>query len=98
MTYGGVGMRRFEPDRYYLTTVPELELLGTPDSLANQRSRGEGPRYHKVGKRVLYLGADLNRFLDECAIDPTSGPCRLRPDDSGREAPAGAGVAEAIAA
>ena len=75
-------MRRFERDRYYVTTDRELELLGTPDALAKKRSRGEGPRYHKVGRRVLYLGADLNGYLDQCAIDPTSGPGRSGPDDA----------------
>ena len=69
-------MHRFDPDRYYLTTDPELDLIGSPDALAKKRSRGEGPRYHKVGKRVLYRGSDLNAYLDECAIDPTSAPHR----------------------
>ena len=63
-------MNRFDDDRYYTTSDAELELLGTPAALAKQRSRGEGPRYHKVGKRVLYLGRDLNEFLDSCVIEP----------------------------
>ena len=65
-------MRRFDPDRYYLTADQELELLGTPDALAKKRSRGEGPRYHKVGRRILYRGLDLNTYLDECVIEPTT--------------------------
>lgn len=91
-------MHRFEDDRYYVTTDPELELLGTPYALAKQRSRGEGPKYHKVGKRILYLGRDLNRYLDLCAIEPTSGPCRSGPDGLGPGAPAKAGVASSVAA
>ena len=63
-------MNRFIDDRYYLTTDPELRLLGTRDSLAQQRSRGQGPRYHKVGRRILYLGRDLNTYLDACVIEP----------------------------
>ena len=69
-------MHRFDPDRYYATTDPDLRVLGTRDAIAKKRSRGEGPRYHRVGRRVLYLGADLNRHLDECAVDPTSAPHR----------------------
>ena len=69
-------MHRFDPDRYYATTDPDLRVLGTRDAIAKKRSRGEGPRYHRVGRRVLYLGADLNAFLDGCAVDPTSGPGR----------------------
>lgn len=74
-------MRRFDPDRYYVTTDPDLGVLGTRDAIAKKRARGEGPRYHRVGRRVLYLGADLNRYLDECAIDPTSGPGRPSADE-----------------
>ena len=76
-------MQRFDDDRYYVTTDPRLELVGTPYALAKRRSRGEGPRYHKVGKRILYLGRDLNSYLDSCVIEPTSGPGRLGPDDAG---------------
>ncbi|MDD9981560.1 MAG: MerR family transcriptional regulator [Gammaproteobacteria bacterium] len=64
-------MHRFENDRYYLTTDEELLLLGSPDSLAKQRSRGEGPAYIKLGRRVLYRGCDLNGYLDACLITPT---------------------------
>lgn len=63
-------MQRFEDDRYYLTTNEELLLLGSPDSLAKQRSRGEGPPYVKLGRRVLYRGCDLNGYLDACLIKP----------------------------
>ena len=75
-------MRRFDDERYYLTTDSELQLLGTPAALAKKRSRGEGPRYLKVGKRVLYRGRDLNQFLDESVIEPT---CRR--DSSDRSEP-----------
>ena len=65
-------MRRFDETRYYVTTDPELELLGTRDALAKQRSRREGPRYHKVGKRILYRGDDLNEYLDSCVVEPAT--------------------------
>ena len=65
-------MRRFEDERYYLTTDSELELLGSTDAMAKRRSRGQAPRYSKIGKRILYRGRDLNEFLDECVIEPTS--------------------------
>ena len=78
-------MRRFDEERYYLTTDPELLLLGTPAALAKKRSRGEGPTYHKVGKRVLYRGRDLNRFLDECVIEPTCGRDGSDPSEPGTD-------------
>ena len=83
-------MRRFDDERYYVTRDAELQLLGTPAALAKQRSRGEGPRYLKVGKRVLYRGRDLNQYLDECVIEPT---CR-RGGSSDRSEP-GADTEEA---
>ena len=86
-------MRRFDPERYYATTDPELRVLGTRDAIAKKRSRGEGPRYHRVGRRVLYLGADLNRYLDECAIDPTIAPHRNPGGSVAHVAEPGASVA-----
>ena len=75
-------MLRFDDERYYVTTDSELQLLGTPAALAKQRSRGEGPRYLKLGRRVLYRGRDLNQFLDESVVEPT---CRR--DRSDRSEP-----------
>ena len=75
-------MHRYEDDRYYLTTDEELLLLGSPDSLAKQRSRGEGPAYVKLGRRILYRGCDLNDYLDACLIKPkvtARGTGRLGP-------------------
>ena len=79
-------MGRFDEDRYYITTDPELKLLGSPYALAKQRSRGEGPRYYKLGKRIVYHGRDLNRYLDACLVEPTSGPCRRDPGETSSEA------------
>ena len=63
-------MRRFEPDRYYLTSDPELALIATRGTLAQWRHRAVGPRYLKYGNRVVYLGADLNAWLDAHIVDP----------------------------
>ena len=63
-------MTRFDPNRYYRTCDPELALVGTRGTLAQWRCRGVGPKYTKFGNRVLYLGADLNAWLDACVVDP----------------------------
>ena len=76
---GDVSMPVFEDDRWYVTSDSELLLLGSPNALAQRRTRGEGPRYHRIGRRILYRGSDLNRFLEECAVEPTAhrgGPVR----------------------
>ena len=33
------------------------------------RHEGRGPRYIKVGRRVLYRGSDLNDYLDSCVVE-----------------------------
>ncbi|MDU5248074.1 MAG: helix-turn-helix domain-containing protein [Varibaculum cambriense] len=39
-----------------------------PGTLANQRSRGVGPRYYKLGRRVVYRVADLDAWLASHAV------------------------------
>ncbi|MEW6756378.1 MAG: helix-turn-helix domain-containing protein [Candidatus Latescibacterota bacterium] len=39
-------------------------------TLDNWRSQGRGPRYARVGRRVVYLVADLERFLQSRVVDP----------------------------
>lgn len=41
-----------------------------PQTLKNDRSRGRGPRYVKVGGKVRYKKADLERYLEQHAVDP----------------------------
>ena len=46
-------------------------LLGiAPATLRNQRSQLRGPKYYKVGRRVVYKIADLSSYLDLHAVDP----------------------------
>ena len=63
-------MQRFDPERNYLTTDPEMLLLGSPATLAQHRYMGQGPRYVRLGRRVLYRGADLNEYLDQHLVEP----------------------------
>ena len=63
-------MKRFEDDRYYRTDDPALALIATRGTLAQWRSRGIGPPYIRYGNRILYLGADLNAWLDYHVVRP----------------------------
>ena len=65
---GAVEFRRFDPDRYYRPTDPELGIIGTPGTLAHRRHRGVGPRWVAWGNRVFYRGSELNQFLDDHMI------------------------------
>ena len=61
-------LRRFEADRYYRTTDPELAIFGAPSTLAQWRHGGQGPDFVRFGNRILYRGSSLNQFLDECTV------------------------------
>ena len=63
---------RFETDRYYRTGDPALSIIASRGTLATWRWAGSGPRYTKFGHRILYLGADLNAWLDAHVIEPTT--------------------------
>lgn len=39
-------------------------------ALAQERWRGVGPRYLKLGKRVFYRAGDLKAWLDANTIEP----------------------------
>ena len=73
-------MRRFEHDRYYRTNDRAMKLIATPGTLAQWRCHGKGPRYTRFGNRILYFGADLNRWLDAHVVHPGAPPCE--PDDN----------------
>ena len=64
---------RFEADRYYRPGDPALDVIGSKGTLATWRWAGCGPRYTKLGRRILYFGVDLNAWLDARVVEPTVG-------------------------
>jgi hypothetical protein len=47
-----------------ITPEQAAKLYGlNAGSLANLRSRRQGPRYYKVGKKIVYRVEDLERWL-----------------------------------
>ena len=67
-------MYRFESNRYYRTSDPELRLIATRGTLSQWRHRGEGPPYLRFGNRILYEGKALNDWLDARIV----ASCRIR--------------------
>ena len=63
-------MKRFEGDRYYLTSDEALAVIGTRGTLSQWRHRSVGPRFLRFGNRVLYRGSDLNDWLDKHVVEP----------------------------
>lgn len=41
-----------------------------PKTLANWRSMGKGPKFCRLGRRVVYRVDDLRQFMDEHLFDP----------------------------
>ena len=60
----------FEQDRTYVLGDPELELIGDRDKLAQWRHKGQGPAYYKLGRKIVYRGADLNAWAELNRVEP----------------------------
>lgn len=62
-------------DDEILTTQEAAELLRlTPSALAQFRYRGGGPRYSKLGRRVVYRKSECISWLDKCMRERTDRP------------------------
>lgn len=56
-----------------LSAKAAAEVLGmSAKTLANWRVSGAGPKFIKLGSRVLYRQAHLEAFLDERTVSSTS--------------------------
>jgi hypothetical protein len=54
-------------------------LLGwKPETLATNRSKGQGPRYYKSGRRVFYTRKLIREYLDGCIVTPEPAAVRRR--------------------
>jgi hypothetical protein len=50
-------------------------VLGTTEAgLAQQRYRGRGPKFVKVGRKVLYRWSDVRAYLDANTCQRTDDP------------------------
>lgn len=60
---------------HFLTSAEYAELLGIPkNAAAQQRLKGEGPVFVKVGRRVRYRRADVERWIEENLMASTRRP------------------------
>ncbi|SHH81064.1 MerR family transcriptional regulator [Marivita hallyeonensis] len=60
----------FEQNRTYVLGDPELEIIGDRNKLAQYRHKGMGPAYYKLGRKIIYHGADLNAWAEANRVDP----------------------------
>jgi len=71
MEEGSTPMPVREP-RYVPTREAAKIRCQSEGTLCNERSRGTGPPYIKVGRRVLYDIEDIYEFMRKHKIDPES--------------------------
>ena len=60
----------FESDRSYILGDPELEIIGDRDKLAQWRHKMRGPAFYRIGRKIVYRGADLNAWVEANCVDP----------------------------
>lgn len=60
------------PFRHCLHVSEAAEYLGLhPRTLDNWRSQGCGPRYVRVGRRIVYRVADLETYIESRTVEPS---------------------------
>ena len=62
----------FENNRNYLLSDPELDIIGDREKLAQWRHKGVGPAYYRLGRKIVYRGADLNQWAEANRFEPLS--------------------------
>ncbi|KIT14712.1 helix-turn-helix domain-containing protein [Jannaschia aquimarina] len=60
----------FDDERIYVLGDAELELIGSREKLAQWRHRGVGPAFYKLGRKIVYRGADLNEWAEARRVEP----------------------------
>lgn len=60
----------FDDSKIYMADDPALRAIAPRSTMAHWRCESRGPAYVKLGKRVGYRGVDLNKWIDECRIEP----------------------------
>jgi len=63
----------FEQNRNYVLGDDELNLIGDRHKLAQWRHKGMGPVFYRLGRKIIYRGADLNAWADAQRVDPAKG-------------------------
>jgi hypothetical protein len=63
----------FEDQRNYVLGDPELDLIGDHQKLAQWRHKSIGPAYYKLGRKIIYRGADLNAWAEAHRVEPSEG-------------------------
>jgi Helix-turn-helix domain len=70
----------FIDNELYTPDSVQEELHGRPSeaTLAKWRTQGQGPAFVKVGRVVVYRGADINKWLRSRTVTRTNAPVLTR--------------------
>jgi hypothetical protein len=60
----------FDNNRNYVLGDEELNLLGDKDKLAQWRHKNMGPAFYRLGRKIIYRGADLNAYAEANRVEP----------------------------
>ncbi len=63
----------FEQNRNYVLGDDELNIIGDRDKLAQWRHKKMGPAFYKLGRKIIYRGADLNEWAEAQRVEPSKG-------------------------
>lgn len=63
----------FDDNRAYVLGDPELDIIGNREKLAQWRHRGTGPAFYRLGRKIIYQGADLNAWAEANRVEPAGG-------------------------
>lgn len=63
----------FEQDRNFTPGDPEIEIIGNREKLAQWRHKGTGPAFYRLGRKIIYRGADLNAWAEANRVEPARG-------------------------
>ena len=63
----------FEQNRNYVLGDDDLEIIGDREKLAQWRHKKMGPAFYKLGRKIIYRGADLNAWAEAQRVDPAKG-------------------------
>jgi len=63
----------FDQTRNYVLGDEELNIIGNTTKLAQWRHKNMGPPFYKLGRKVIYRGADLNAWAEAQRVEPSKG-------------------------
>ncbi len=60
----------FDDARKYQPGDPEVvEVMGPKDKQAQMRHRGTAPTYYRLGRKIIYMGVDMNTWAEAQRIE-----------------------------